>query len=82
MSVSAAAQFLFTVLYGNRFFPKFAYCILGGIDRDGKARLYSYDPVGSYSKEGESRTAEASAPSSTIPSPQRRTSRTRPGSAW
>jgi 20S proteasome subunit beta 6 len=67
MSVQAAAQYLFTVLYGNRFFPKYAYCILGGIDKDGKARLYSYDPVGSYSKEGERRAAAGAASSLIVP---------------
>lgn len=67
MSVSAAAQQLHTLLYGNRFFPKYAYCILGGIDSNGKARLYSYDPVGSYSKEGESRAAAGAASSLIVP---------------
>ncbi|TGZ83409.1 N-terminal nucleophile aminohydrolase [Ascodesmis nigricans] len=67
MTVSAAAQFLCTVLYGNRFFPKYAYCILGGLDKNGKARLYSYDPVGSYSKEGESRAAAGAASSLIVP---------------
>ncbi|KAI5779497.1 nucleophile aminohydrolase [Geopyxis carbonaria] len=67
MTVSAAAQYLFTVLYGNRFFPKYAHCILGGLDKQGKARLYSYDPVGSYSKEGESRAAAGAASSLIVP---------------
>ncbi|KAA8905556.1 nucleophile aminohydrolase [Sphaerosporella brunnea] len=67
MTVQAAAQYLFTVLYGNRFFPKYAYCILGGLDKDGKARLYSYDPVGSYSKEGERRAAAGAASSLIVP---------------
>lgn len=67
MSVTAAAQFLFTVLYGNRFFPKYAHCILGGLDKDGKAKLYSYDPVGSYSKEGERRAAAGAASSLIVP---------------
>ncbi|KAF8245321.1 N-terminal nucleophile aminohydrolase [Wilcoxina mikolae CBS 423.85] len=67
MTVSAAAQYLFTVLYGNRFFPKYAYCILGGLDKDGKARLYSYDPIGSYSKEGERRAAAGAASSLIVP---------------
>lgn len=35
MTVNAAAQFLSTVLYGNRFFPKYTHCILAGLDRDG-----------------------------------------------
>ncbi|KAI5808450.1 nucleophile aminohydrolase [Pyronema omphalodes] len=67
MTVSAAAQLLFTILYGNRFFPKYAYCILGGLDKNGKARLYSYDPVGSYSKEGERRAAAGAASSLIVP---------------
>lgn len=65
--MSAAAQFLFTILYGNRFFPKYAYCILGGLDKNGKARLFSYDPVGSYSKEGERRAAAGAASSLIVP---------------
>jgi len=67
MSVSAAAQLLFTILYGNRFFPKYAHCILGGLDKDGKAKLYSYDPVGSYSKDGERRAAAGAASSLIVP---------------
>ncbi|KAF8456070.1 nucleophile aminohydrolase [Kalaharituber pfeilii] len=67
MSVSAAAQLLMTVLYGNRFFPKYAYCILIGLLPDGTPRLYSYDPVGSYSKEGERRHAAGAAASLIVP---------------
>jgi len=67
MSVSAAAQLLFTILYGNRFFPKYAHCILGGLDKDGKAKLYSYDPIGSYAKEGERRAAAGAASSLIVP---------------
>lgn len=66
MSVSAAAQLLMTVLYGNRFFPKYAYCILVGI-QDGKGKLFSYDPVGSYSKEGERRAAAGAASALIVP---------------
>ncbi|KAG0129589.1 nucleophile aminohydrolase [Tuber indicum] len=67
MSVSAAAQYLSTFLYGNRFFPKYASCVLAGLDKDGRARLYSYDSVGSYSKEGESRASAGSASSLIVP---------------
>jgi len=67
MTVSAAAQLLFTILYGNRFFPKYAYCILAGLDKNGKGKLYSYDPVGSYSKEGERRAAAGAASSLIVP---------------
>lgn len=66
MSPSAAAQLLMTVLYGNRFFPKYAYCILVGI-QDGKGVLYSYDPVGSYSKAGERRAAAGAASDLIVP---------------
>ncbi|KAI5805403.1 nucleophile aminohydrolase [Peziza echinospora] len=66
MTVSAAAQLLMTILYSNRFFPKYAYCILVGI-QDGKGRLFSYDPVGSYSKEGESRAAAGAASALIVP---------------
>lgn len=67
MTPSGAAQFLHNILYGNRFFPKYAYCVLGGIDKNGKGKLYSYDPVGSYSKEGESRAAAGAASSLIVP---------------
>jgi 20S proteasome subunit beta 6 len=67
MTVSAAAQLLHVVLYSHRFFPKHAYCILGGLDKQGKALLYSYDPVGSYTREGESRAAFGAASSLIVP---------------
>lgn len=58
MSVKACAQRLSTMLYGKRFFPYYAYAILGGLDENGKGALYSYDPVGSYERES-SRAAGA-----------------------
>jgi len=51
MTVKACAQRLSTILYGKRFFPYYAYAILGGLDEDGVGALYSYDPVGSYERE-------------------------------
>jgi len=51
ISVKACAQRLSTILYHKRFFPYYAYAILGGLDEDGKGALYSYDPVGSYERE-------------------------------
>lgn len=51
MSVKACAQRLSTILYQKRFFPYYAYAILGGLDEDGKGAVYSYDPVGSYERE-------------------------------
>ena len=66
MRPSAAAQLLMTVLYNNRFFPKYAYCILVGI-QDGRGVLYSYDAVGSYSKAGERRAAAGAASDLIVP---------------
>lgn len=51
MSVKACAQRLATILYQKRFFPYYAYAILGGLDEDGTGAVYSYDPVGSYERE-------------------------------
>ncbi|POS78033.1 proteasome catalytic beta-6 [Diaporthe helianthi] len=51
MSVNACAKRLSTILYQKRFFPYYAYAILGGLDEDGKGAVYSYDPVGSYERE-------------------------------
>jgi 20S proteasome subunit beta 6 len=50
MSVAALAQMLQTILYGKRFFPYYANCILAGIDENGKGAIYSFDPVGSYER--------------------------------
>ncbi|RPB22018.1 N-terminal nucleophile aminohydrolase [Terfezia boudieri ATCC MYA-4762] len=66
MSPPAAAQLLMTILYSNRFFPKYAYCILVGIHA-GKGVLYSYDVVGSYSKSGERRAAAGAASDLIVP---------------
>lgn len=54
MSCSAAAQLLSVTLYYRRFFPYYAFCMIGGIDEDGegsccvvmvvdKTRSYSFD---------------------------------------
>jgi 20S proteasome subunit beta 6 len=51
MSVNACAKRLSTMLYQKRFFPYYAYAILGGLDEEGKGAVYSYDPVGSYERE-------------------------------
>jgi 20S proteasome subunit beta 6 len=51
MSVNACAKRLSTILYQKRFFPYYAYAILGGLDDEGRGAVYSYDPVGSYERE-------------------------------
>lgn len=37
MSCSAAAQLLSVTLYYRRFFPYYAFCMIGGIDEDGES---------------------------------------------
>jgi 20S proteasome subunit beta 6 len=51
MGIEACAQRLSTLLYQKRFFPYQVQAILGGIDREGKGALFSYDPVGCVERE-------------------------------
>jgi len=51
MPLKAIARLVQTLLYGRRFFPYYAYVILGGIEADGTGAVYSFDPVGSYERE-------------------------------
>ncbi|KAI9593647.1 nucleophile aminohydrolase [Syncephalis fuscata] len=50
MSTKAFAQMLSSTLYGKRFFPYYTFCIVGGLDADGKGAIYGYDPVGSFER--------------------------------
>lgn len=51
MGIEACAQRLATLLYQKRFFPYQVQAILGGIDREGRGALFSYDPVGCITRE-------------------------------
>lgn len=46
MAADNVAEMLARTLYGRRFFPYYAWTIVGGIDSKGAGALYSYDPVG------------------------------------
>ncbi|EAX99321.1 Family T1, proteasome beta subunit, threonine peptidase [Trichomonas vaginalis G3] len=46
MSVESVARCVSNTLYSKRFFPYYINILVGGINSEGKGKLYGYDPVG------------------------------------
>lgn len=55
MSISSINMMLSHTLYGKRFFPYYAFNVLGGLDEEGRGVVYGYDAIGCHEK----RTYEA-----------------------
>lgn len=49
IKISSLANLLHNLLYSRRFFPYYSYALLCGFEGD-EPCIFSYDPVGSYSK--------------------------------
>jgi len=51
MPLRAIAKLLSVILYSSKYFPYLIEAIVGGIDGDGKPRVYVLDPVGAITEE-------------------------------
>ena len=51
MPLRSIAKFLSVILYSSKYFPYLVEAIVGGIDGDGRPRVYVLDPVGAITEE-------------------------------